>query len=275
MRLTLLVLFPLIATLGTVQAREFEDTFGRLINAELVAHWGAGTGLVKIEKDGKNLTVKVSDFAEKHQKEILKWMKEHPKKLDALIEPPASGDGVMTGSKWLYLRSGVRPIQLELGGLSKMIMNGVINKTARWEVQGEKVLAMRWYRSPIHYFSTPMIANRVFSDDRNRTLIIRLDRLPKPPTTASLTGKSFVLINARSLKPWTGSSSKGRVAIVEFKEAGKATVGQRDFEWRVTNGVIQLKSRSDWKQFGACALDIYVDSSYNVLWQVAPPTKKK
>jgi len=255
-------------------AREFEDTFGRIINAELLAHWGAGTGYVKIRKDGKDLTVKLDAFAGKAQKEIVEWMSENPQKLVALIDPPAAGEGVTGGSKWYYLRSGVPPIQIEFGGSGSFKKDGVISKTGRWDINLDKAIVLTWAGAPKHAFSTPLIADRVYSDDRSRTLMVRLDSLPRKPTTASLAGKSFVLVNARSLKPWTGSS-EGRIAVVEFGDGGKAEVGGGDFEWRVVNGDIQIKDSSGWRQFGACARDLYIDSRFNVLWEVAPPPAKK
>ena len=63
-------------------AREFEDKFGRIIEAELVSHTGAAAENVTINKGGKEFEVKVSIFSEKDQQFIRDWMKANPPKLN-------------------------------------------------------------------------------------------------------------------------------------------------------------------------------------------------
>ena len=72
--------FALIAALCVqpVSAREFEDKFGRVINADLISHTGMKAGLVTIKKDGKELQVKVAAFSEEDQRFIFAWMKKTP-----------------------------------------------------------------------------------------------------------------------------------------------------------------------------------------------------
>lgn len=62
--------------------REFEDKFGRTIEAELVSHTGVGADTVTIEKDGKQIKAKLSLFSAKDQAFIRDWMKSTPPKLD-------------------------------------------------------------------------------------------------------------------------------------------------------------------------------------------------
>jgi len=73
-----LIISILVPFCGAVSAKVFEDQFGRIINAELVSHTGAGGESITIKKSGKNLVVKVSLFSEKDQKFIRGWMKETP-----------------------------------------------------------------------------------------------------------------------------------------------------------------------------------------------------
>lgn len=72
----------LAAATVTATAREFQDSFGRSINAELVSHTGATSDTVKINKGGKELTVKVSLFSEGDQKFIRDWMSKTAPTLD-------------------------------------------------------------------------------------------------------------------------------------------------------------------------------------------------
>lgn len=66
----------------TLNARVFEDQFGRIINAELVSHTGNESENVTIKKSGKKMVVKVSLFSEKDQKFIREWMTKIPPTLD-------------------------------------------------------------------------------------------------------------------------------------------------------------------------------------------------
>jgi hypothetical protein len=74
------VAFALAA--ATATAREFQDSFGRSINAELVSHTGVTAETVKINKGGKEITVKVSLFSEDDQKFIRDWMGKTAPKLN-------------------------------------------------------------------------------------------------------------------------------------------------------------------------------------------------
>ncbi len=256
-------------------AREFEDKFGRTIEAELVSHWGAANGLVKINKGGAELTVAIDAFAQKHKDEILGWIAANPMKLDAMVDPPPSGAGVVSGSKWYLLRNeGRRPAQLEFGGTDRVTINGVHSESARYSVNRHEVIQFRWggLRNA-QMFDTAIVGGRIYADDRHKNFLVRLDRLPAQITTASLQGKSFVLVNPKDLRAWTGTET-GRLALVDLLPEGKAKVGGGDFEWRVAAGVLQITQR-DGKvaQFGACSRDIYIDSTNNVLWEIATPER--
>lgn len=79
--------FAVFATAAAVSlsssgAREFEDKFGRMINAELVAHTGIDGELVTIDKGGKQMRVKVALFSQKDQQFIREWMKQTPPSID-------------------------------------------------------------------------------------------------------------------------------------------------------------------------------------------------
>jgi len=79
-------LFGLTAMMGILlsatEAKQFEDKFGRVMIAELVSHTGAEADLVKIEKSGKKMDVKIDVFSEKDQQFIRDWMKKTPPTLD-------------------------------------------------------------------------------------------------------------------------------------------------------------------------------------------------
>jgi hypothetical protein len=64
--------------LSATEAKQFEDKFGRVMVAELVSHTGAEADLVKIEKSGKKMDVKIDVFSEKDQQFIRDWMKKTP-----------------------------------------------------------------------------------------------------------------------------------------------------------------------------------------------------
>lgn len=274
MRIRIAATSAAVALTATAGARTFEDTFGRTIEAELLSHWGLSTGMVKIEKDGKPLTVRIQDFSEKDQGFIRDWVAGNPGKLDAITDPPPSGAGVVSGSKWFFLRGGSRPVQVEFRAAGRLNKNGVPSESGRWNTNFDEAITMRWSGIRTQAFSTALIGGRVYADDRHKNLLVRLDRLPGTPTKASVAGKTFVLTNVRHLEPWTGNDTD-RVAVVEFKDGGRATVAGREFEWTVAGGTIQIKHRSGYASFGACAKDIYIDSRYNVLWEVAPPEKKR
>ncbi len=63
-------------------AREFEDQFGRTINAELVSHTGEDAKTVTINRGGKELEVKISVFSAADQKFIRDWMKSTSPKIN-------------------------------------------------------------------------------------------------------------------------------------------------------------------------------------------------
>jgi len=65
-------------SLSGIEAKQFEDKFGRVMVAELVSHTGADGNIVKIEKDGKKMDVKIDVFSEKDQQFIRDWMKKTP-----------------------------------------------------------------------------------------------------------------------------------------------------------------------------------------------------
>ena len=68
--------------LSATQAKQFEDKFGRIMVAELVSHTGADANIVKIDKSGKKMDVKIDIFSEKDQLFIRDWMKSTPPTLD-------------------------------------------------------------------------------------------------------------------------------------------------------------------------------------------------
>ena len=68
--------------LSATQAKQFEDKFGRLMVAELVSHTGADGNVVKIDKSGEKMDVKIDIFSEKDQQFIRDWMKSTPPTLD-------------------------------------------------------------------------------------------------------------------------------------------------------------------------------------------------
>ncbi len=71
----LLSLGALSAIPAGAALREFEDEFGRVIEAELVSHKGVDSGAVTIRKaDGRELEVKVAVFSERDQAYIREWM---------------------------------------------------------------------------------------------------------------------------------------------------------------------------------------------------------
>ena len=65
-------------SLSGIEAKQFEDKFGRVMVAELVSHTGADGNIVKIDKDGKKMDVKIDVFSEKDQQFIRDWMKKTP-----------------------------------------------------------------------------------------------------------------------------------------------------------------------------------------------------
>ena len=76
------------------EAREFEDRFGRLLEAELVAHGGVGAKTVMIKKaDGKTHDVEIGAFSEKDQTFIREWMKKT--KPDSFPRFPSLADGLL------------------------------------------------------------------------------------------------------------------------------------------------------------------------------------
>ena len=69
-------------SLSGIEAKQFEDKFGRVMVAELVSHTDAGGNVVKIDKNGKKMDVKIDVFSEKDQQFIRDWMKNTPPTLD-------------------------------------------------------------------------------------------------------------------------------------------------------------------------------------------------
>ena len=69
-------------SLSGIEAKQFEDKFGRVMVAELVSHTGADGNIVKIDKGGKKMDVKIDVFSEKDQQFIRDWMKNTPPTLD-------------------------------------------------------------------------------------------------------------------------------------------------------------------------------------------------
>lgn len=90
------------ASLSSAAPRNFEDKFGRIINAELVSHAGASLDTVTINKGGKEMVVKVDIFSAKDQEFIRTWMKNEPATVDyrfritaerKTTKPAAKADG--------------------------------------------------------------------------------------------------------------------------------------------------------------------------------------
>ena len=132
----------ILVTAPDALARKFEDQFGRTIEAELLAHWGAGNGHLKIKKGGKPYTVKVDMFSEKDQKEIADWMSANPESLVPLVDPPRSGEGLVGGTKWVLLDGG-RRTEIDFARAAMLKRNGVLDKLARWTVGVNKDIVIR------------------------------------------------------------------------------------------------------------------------------------
>ncbi len=73
----------LLTSSASARLRVLEDTYGRLISAELLSHKGADSELVKIRRgDGKVFDVRVDRFCERDQAEIRDWMRATSPTLD-------------------------------------------------------------------------------------------------------------------------------------------------------------------------------------------------
>lgn len=74
--------------LSSSAVRSFEDQFGRMMVAKLVAHAGIDAETVEIEKGGKKMAVRIDAFSEKDQQFIREWMKRTPPALSASLKKP-------------------------------------------------------------------------------------------------------------------------------------------------------------------------------------------
>lgn len=122
MRSLCLVLSTLLMLSSTrAQMRDFEDSFGRTIRAQLVSHTGADSETVLIKKaDGKEFDVKVSMFSKTDQAQIRKWMKATPPTIRYAfrVDGVKKKDGPSTA---VY--------SLEVTNLARETVNGISVKT--------------------------------------------------------------------------------------------------------------------------------------------------
>ena len=117
----MLAIACLLPGLAGAQMRDFEDSFGRTIRAQLVSHTGASAETVLIKKaDGKEFDVKISMFSEKDQAAIRKWMKATPPTIRYAfrVEGIKKKDGPSTA---IY--------NLEVTNLARETVNGISVKT--------------------------------------------------------------------------------------------------------------------------------------------------
>ena len=83
-----LLLIPLVIAIlcprsAIAEMRDFEDSFGRIIKAELISHGGLDAKKVKMKRaDGKEFEIEISKFSEKDQAAIRAWMKATPPKIN-------------------------------------------------------------------------------------------------------------------------------------------------------------------------------------------------
>ncbi len=265
---------PGLACQLTLGAREFEDQFGRVIEAELVAHWGAGNGYVKIDKGGDLLTVKLDAFSEKDQEGIVAWIREHPKSLAALAEPKRSGEGLVAGTKW-FLLNGPRRTVIEFAGASLLRRDGVLDKESHWAVNFEKDITIRWPRFAPLTFSQPIVSGRIYRTPvENSSLLVKIDRPPGRATVEGVAGKTFVLAHSRALSRW-GLPEQNH-AVIELMEGGKASLGGKLLKWRIDAGSISLQvSGKRWTTFVPSSQDVSIDRAGHVLWEVSPPDTRR
>ena len=265
--------FPIVVLSASLAApaagRQFEDQFGRTIEAELVSHWGAGNGLVKIDKAGKILTVKLETFSEKNQKELVEWMNSNPRLLAPLVNPSRSGDGVVSGSKWLLIgQRGTR--QIEFGGAGTLKVNGAPDKTTRWDVGADKHIAIIPSFGQAQRFSQPVVSERIYRDPASDSLLVKIDRLAGGLKPADLENSSFVLTHHRSVSP-LGEFDQ-TLAVVNFSAGGEAESGDQKLKWAIDKGGIGLRNaRGSFVGFGAWSKDVFVSRSGHVLLKVTPP----
>ena len=255
-------------------ARSFEDQFGRVIEADLVSHWGAASGYVKINKDGKLLTVKTSAFSATAQKEIVDWMRNNPNSLAALVEPERAGQGLVAGKQWIFI-NGSRRTLLEFVGADLIKRNGVLDKESHWEVTADKHLSFSWRGYRKNTFDKPVIGERIYrSSASDSVMLVKRDRQPAPATSSNIAGKTFVLVYSRALSDWDLRDRS--VGVVDFLKGGEAKVGSNSYKWKVEGGSIKLSTRTgEWATFGGLARDIYIDRRARLLWEVPPPDLKK
>jgi hypothetical protein len=102
-------------------AREFEDQFGRTIEADLVSHTGVTSDTVTLKMGGKQMAVKVAQFSQKDQAFIRDWMGKTAPTIDynfritpKLVKVPAEGDA-MPGEKF----------ELQITNLSRAAVSGL------------------------------------------------------------------------------------------------------------------------------------------------------
>lgn len=121
----------LISSLQGAFSRDFEDKFGRVINAELVSHAGAKGETVKIRKGGKEMNVKVSLFSEKDQQFIREWMKETPPTVDYSFrvaverKEPKPAEPAGAGEAALRNAPTVETFDLKLTNLTRATVSGL------------------------------------------------------------------------------------------------------------------------------------------------------
>lgn len=117
---------------ATAELREFEDSFGRTMRAELVSHTGADADSVKIRKEGgEEFDVEVSRFSKKDQAVIREWMRATPATINYAFRIEAAKQKLGGGTRTGY--------DVEVSNLSRQKVSGIVVKT----------------RSMYEYFYTP------------------------------------------------------------------------------------------------------------------------
>lgn len=118
----------LATAVSSASARAFEDKFGRTIEAELVSHTGAKAPVVKINKDGKEMEVKVSIFSAKDQAFIRQWMTKTPPTISYAFRVEASKKVADTARSKAYYEKGKSAetnYELKITNLSRQTVSGI------------------------------------------------------------------------------------------------------------------------------------------------------
>ena len=260
------------AASNAAAVREFEDKFGRTIKAELLGHWGVGTGYLKIRRDtGQRLTVRLGDFAEVEQPSIRRWIEGTPDALVPFEAPTRIAESVVSGSRWFHIRSDGSRSLVEFGGSGLMKINGANADGARWREVNGKDVAFHLPRGRSHAFSIPVIGNRIYRDQMSNSILVRLDRRPTKLTEAAVAGHSYVLVHPTSVAAFSDTLGQKR-AVVDLLKGGKARIGSAESKWKIEAGVLLLRDlKGKWHTLSACSADVSISKRGLILWQITKP----